>query len=86
MNQRLRVEVWSDDDFEDLIAEAYIDEDCVMVINQERGFDQLEVEILPMEGGKNRRIACADLLELLQMAKTRLWDLRRMPGANARDA
>jgi hypothetical protein len=74
MNQRLRVEVWSDDDFKDLIAEAYIDEDCVMVINQERGFDQLE-------GGKNRRIACADLLELLQMAKARLWDLRRMPGA-----
>jgi hypothetical protein len=80
MKHKLRILILSDVDYEDLIAEAYIDDECVMVVSQERGFEHLDVEILLRPDGKPWHIEYDVLIELLQMAKTRLWELRRIPG------
>jgi len=80
MDQRFHVDVLSDQDFEDLIAECYVDDECVMIVNQERGPDHLEVEVLLRPDGRPRRIEYDVMVELLQKAKTRLWELRRVSG------
>jgi hypothetical protein len=81
MDQRLHVDVLSDEDFEDLIAECYIDDECVMIVNQEHGPDHLEVEVLLRPDGQPRRIEYDVMNELLRRAKARLWELRRVPRA-----
>jgi hypothetical protein len=85
MTPKLSIQVSSDPNYEDLIAEAYVDDDCVMIVSQERGPDQLEVEILVRSDGQSRRIEYGVLLELLQKAKARLWELRRVAGSESQE-
>jgi hypothetical protein len=79
MNPEIKVEVLSDQDFEDLIAEGYIDEECLVIVSQESGFASLDVEFLPRRDGKPWRVKYAVVIELLQKCKDRLWELRRVP-------
>ena len=80
MSQTHRVLVLSDQDYDDLIAECYVDDDCIMVVSQERGPNVLDVEIsLPLHpDGRPRRIEYDVVIELLERAKQRLWELRRV--------
>jgi hypothetical protein len=55
MTHKLRVDVLSDQDYEELIAECYVDDDCVIIVSEERGPDQLEIEILVRPDGQPRR-------------------------------
>ena len=80
MTHTIRINALSDQDYEDLIAECYVDNDCVMIVNQERGPDQLEVEVLLRPDGQAQRIDYDILVELLQKAKARLWELRKVHG------
>jgi len=75
----LRIDVLSDEDFSDLIAELYVDGECLMIVSQENGFDSLDVEILPREDGSHWQIKCEQLVELLAKAKARLFELRKAP-------
>ncbi len=84
MTQKLRIDALSDQDYENLIVECYVDDDCVMIVNQERGPGQLEVEVLLRPDAKTRRIDYDVLVELLHKAKARLWELRRISGSGER--
>lgn len=44
---RIKVVVCSDEDYDKLIAEIYIDENFVALVSQEQGLDQLVVEFPP---------------------------------------
>ncbi len=79
MNPQIKVLVLSDQDYEDLVAEGYIDEECLMIVSQENGFDSLDIEFLARKDGKPWRVKLDLLLELLQKCKDRLWELRRVP-------
>ena len=81
MSRELRTDVLSDEDYEDLIAECYVDDVYVMTVNQERGFDELEVEVSVRPDGPRVRIDYDVMVQLLQDARTRLWELRRVPGS-----
>lgn len=81
MKMKLSVLVSSDPNYEDLIVEGYIDDECLLLVNQDRGFDHLEVEVLPQLGGQPRRIDFDVLIDLLQMARKRLSEMRRIPGS-----
>ena len=81
MSQRLHVQVLSDQDYEELIAECYIDDDCLLIVSQENGLDQLEVEILARPDGGPSRVGYDAIVELLRKAKNRLWELRKAPGS-----
>jgi hypothetical protein len=77
MSSRTRIVALSDEDYEDLIVEAYIDDECLMVVSQEHGFDALDVRFLPRRNGQQWTIKFDLLLELLQKSRKRLWELRR---------
>jgi hypothetical protein len=80
MSHALTIQASSDPNYEDLIAECYVDDDCVMIVNQERGPGQLVVEVLLRPDGQALRIDYDAMVELLQKAKARLWELRKVPG------
>lgn len=79
MGDGLGVEVLSDQDYDDLIAEGYIGGECLLIVSQEDGFESLDVAILPRRDGKPWQVKYALVEELLQKCKDRLWELRRVP-------
>ncbi len=79
MSTQTRVVALSDKDYEDLIAEAYIDEECLMIVSQEQGFDALDVRFLPRRSGQQWNLKYDLLVDLLQKCWARLWELRRVP-------
>ena len=80
MSQTLSVLAMSSPDHEDLIAECYMGDDCLMIVSQERRPNVLDVEVLAGPDGQPRRIEYDVMIELLQRAKARLWDLRKTEG------
>ena len=47
MKSKFKITICSDVDYEELIAEIYYDEIYVGLLNQDRGPDQLEIELEP---------------------------------------
>jgi hypothetical protein len=89
MSTKFHIDVGSDPDFEDLTAEIYCGEDpqndFVGIVSQEFGFDSLDIEIHPRRDGKPWRFKYFELLQALEKAKTRLWELRKIPKVNEED-
>lgn len=78
MEQRIRILVSSDPDYEDLVAEITFDDvDCLAIVSQEEGFASLDVEILPRKDGQHWKLKYDLLISLLEKARDRLGDLQR---------
>ena len=77
MIERVRVQILSDQDYEDLIAEGYLDDECILIVSQDRGFQSLQVELLPRKDGNSWRLEFSQLTDLLQRCKDRLWEMRK---------
>ena len=71
------VEVFSDRDHEDLVAEIYYDGEYVCMVSQESGFGTLDLEISMRECDESWLFKFDDFLSALSKAKQRLWELRR---------
>lgn len=53
MSKVLRIDALVPPDHEDMVAEGYIDGECLVIISQEHGFESLDVEFLPRTDGKS---------------------------------
>ena len=74
---KVRLVALSDPDHDDLIAEVYLDDECLMIVSQEEGFDSLDVQLLPRPNGQHWDLKYDLLIDLLQKCRNRLWELRR---------
>lgn len=74
---KIRLVALSDPDYDDLIAEVYIDDECLMVVSQDEEFDSMDVELLTQRSGGHWEPKYDLLIDLLQKCRTRLWELRR---------
>ena len=79
MTPRLRVDALVPPSHNDMVAEGYVDGECLLIVSQEDGFESLGVAILPRRDGKPWQVKYALVEELLQKCKDRLWELRRVP-------
>lgn len=77
---QVRVVAASDQDYDDLIAEGYVDDECLMIVSQENGFDSLDVRILPRRSRQPWDVKYDLLMDVLQKCRDRLWELRRSTG------
>ena len=74
-----RVDVCSDLEYEDLIADIYFQDKFVAMITQEKGFKNLEIEIYAPKGQEKWLFKFSDFENVINHAKQRLWDLRKFP-------
>ena len=77
-----RINAWSSPDHADLVAEVYIGDEFVCLIDQEDGVDSLRVE-WSSDIGKLGRVSLAEFEDAINRAKLRLIELRRVPPASA---
>lgn len=73
-----RVEIASDVDFEDFVADIYYDNECIAMLSQEQGFDKLEIEIYPSKEKNTWKFRYSEFEKVLSYAKQRLWELRKL--------
>lgn len=74
---RFRISVGNDDDHEDLTAEIYFDEKYLALVSQENGLEKVQVELQRCPDSDAWIFSLDALLEVLEKAKYRLWELRR---------
>ena len=61
-----RIVIVGDLDYEDFIADIYFNDEFVAMLTQENGFEQLEIEIAPLEGGGNWGFKYSDFEKAIQ--------------------
>ncbi len=69
------------DFFEDLIAEIFYEDYLVCRISQEKGYENLEIEIFISHEKKPWNFRLDDFENAIAEAKKRLWELRRTDSA-----
>jgi hypothetical protein len=72
----LDVRVSFDPDYEDMVAEIYLDGHCVALISQDEGRDRPTIEIFPGPATGLWKLPLADLEAAISHAKRRLSELR----------
>ncbi len=71
-----KVNVCSDQDYNELIAEIYFAGNILAIIDQENGFENLKISIFPNKTG-NWNFPFLEFMEVLEYTKAKLWKLRR---------
>jgi len=73
------VEISSNLDYEDIVANILYDEETVAIISQEKGLENLEIEIFSSVEEKPWKFFFDDFFNALQFAKKRLIEMQKLP-------
>lgn len=77
MNEAFTVDISSDVDYEDLIADINHHGEFLALVSQESGYEFLDIAIHPRKSGEPWEFKLKDFEAAIQKAKTRLWELRK---------
>ena len=78
LNKDFRVDILFPDQFQDMIAEVYFQDEFLCLISQDEGYDSIDLEIICSSKDKNWKFKLADFEEAIEYAKKRLWELRKI--------
>lgn len=79
MNEKYRIDIADDPEYEDLIAEIYYESQFVAMLTQEGGFEHLRILIYSDPTLKNHwDFSFNEFQMAINHAKNRLWDLRKI--------
>lgn len=79
MNNSYKVIVCSDVNYEELIAEIYIDDNFIALLSQEEGDTKTKIEFFS-NGVEKLSVDLNIFEEALNYAKQRLGDMRKLPA------
>ncbi len=77
MDSKFSILMSSDEEYDDLCAEIYFEKQFVAMLTQEKGFENLEIEIYPPDNEKFWHFKLSEFEEVLKSAKDALWDIRK---------
>ncbi len=77
MKNHFKIIISSDLDYEELCAEIYFNDQFVAMLMQEKGFENLELEIYPSENKKTWLFKFSEFEKILKKAKEKLWEMRK---------
>jgi hypothetical protein len=70
--------VASDVDYENLIVDIGFDNKLIALLTQEEGFDKIRIKIFSPTEGEYWNFSLSEFEEIIQKAKNRLWELRKI--------
>ena len=71
--------IGSDLDYEDLIVDIGFDNQLVALLTQEDGFENLRIQLHSPKNASYWDFRLDELEAIIQKAKQRLWELRKLP-------
>ena len=81
MEDEFTIDICSDVDYEDLIAEINYQGEFLALVSQESGYEFLDLAIHPRKSSEPWQFKLKDFEAAIQKAKTRLWELRKKEGS-----
>ncbi len=78
INEKFRVDIVSDLECEDLVADIYFEDQIFAVLKQEDGFENMQIELYPTKNQPFWLFKISEFEQVIQYAKQRLWDLRKI--------
>ncbi len=80
MNKKFLVEVCSDLDYEEMVADISYENHTIAMISQENGIDKMEIELFThQEEEKSWKFSLDDFIEVITFAKKRLIEMQKPP-------
>ena len=79
VNPNFRVDILFPDEYQEMIAEVYFQDEFVCLITQEDGSESTDIEIGSAQTNKSFKFRLAEFEDALAFAKKRLWELRETP-------
>lgn len=77
--RKFKILISSDIEYDDLCAEIYYENQYVGMLTQEKGFENLEIEINPPKEQEKWVFKFSELMIVLEEAKETLWKMRKIP-------
>jgi hypothetical protein len=77
VDSKFRIIISSDDEYEDLCAEIYYEDQFIAILTQEQGFENLKIEFYPYQMGVNLVFKFAEFENALNSAKKTLQDMKK---------
>ncbi|WP_041941533.1 hypothetical protein [Waddlia chondrophila] len=74
-----RIDISGDLEYEDLVADIYFKDEFVAMLTQEKGYENLEIDIYPPKFKEAWHFNYSEFEQALKYAKDRLWELRKLP-------
>ena len=68
----------SDTDYNELCAEIFFEDQFVGILTQEKGLENLEIEIYPSPNKKFWAFKFSEFEAILKSAKEALWEMRKI--------
>ncbi len=78
MESKFKIIMSSDIDYDELCAEIYYENQFVAIINQEKGLENLEIEIYPPQETKFWHFKYSEFEEILKQARKTLCKMRKL--------
>lgn len=72
MSKKFIVEICSDLDYEEMVADISYEKNLVATISQENGPDKMEIKIVPPGSKTYWNFSLNDFIEIIEFAKKRL--------------
>ena len=80
MNSLFLVELCSDLDYEEMVADVSYGNQILAIIDQEKGIDQMEIEIfMPDSNAKSWKLPLDEFIKTLHFAKKTLEEMQKFP-------
>ena len=79
MKDKFRIRLCSDLDYEEMVADICYENCTVATISQEKGEDNMEIEIFPpVDGMLSWKFSLDELVSVIQSAKKSLLEMRKL--------
>jgi len=80
MNDKFRIILCSDLDYEEMVADICYEDYTIALLTQEKGIDNMEIEILPLPSNiKPFKIPLDGFIRIINFAKKRLIEMQKIP-------
>ena len=79
MNKKLTVEVCSDLDYEEMVADICYEDHTIAMITQENGINNMQIEIFTPEETNSWSFCLDDFIDIIVFAKKRLIEMQKLP-------
>lgn len=80
MNEKFEVEICSDLDYEEMVADVSYENHTIAMITQEKGIDNMEIEIFsPEQEIKSWKFPLDDFIKIIEFAKKTLIEMQKLP-------
>ena len=80
MNKKFLVEMCSDLDYEEMVADISYENHTVAMITQENGIDKMEIEVFSLQEAPSRKFLLDDFVNIIKFAQEKLIESKKQDG------